>query len=241
MTAKNPWDMLSEYFDTSKPDNEVESNAADNIFISWPVILRCIEKRFGAKPKAGTRALDFGCGGGQFASELSKRGFATVGLDSSQAMIDVAGRAHAGTTEFLVGDEDAMRSLGKFSVITSLMTLQFVEDAERAIGILAEALEDDGVLIFSVFNPAYSRNSEGIETFNFSSAAEPATCSFELSDDTKVPMYVRDAEEYKRLAAGHGLRLILDEMPPFTEEFLIKYPHPVPTTAPEYLILGFTK
>lgn len=239
--AQNHWDSLSSYFDTSKSAADVESNAADNIFIAWPVILRCIENNLGTRPAAGARALDFGCGGGQFASELSKRGFKTVGLDSSRAMIDVATRAHNQKTEFRVGDEDTVRSLGNFTLITSLMTLQFIENADGAIGTLADALEANGLLVFSVFNPAYSRNSTGIETFDFDSETEPATCYLELTDDAKIPCYLRTAEHYKSIAETHGLHPVLEASPPFTQEFLDKYPHPVPTTDPEYLILGFTK
>ena len=97
------------------------------------------------------RALDFGCGGGQFASELHKRGFAAVGLDSSPAMIDVATHAHACTAEFVQGDEDAVQSLGTFSVITSLMTLQFIEDTDKALGVLSDVLDDNGILSVQCF------------------------------------------------------------------------------------------
>ncbi len=239
--ADNPWDRLSVYFDTNKDPTEIESNAADNILLSWPVVLGCI--RANVHQSFDSRALDYGCGTGQFASKLSELGFHTIGIDLSKPMIDAAKGAHDEVAEFIAGDADVLPSLGKFTLITSLMTLQFVENVQGLFGNLAPALADDGMLIFSVFNPAYVSNAirANVEFFDFDSASHPTTGYMELVEDIRVPTYIRSANDYTQLAQQHGLELILEAYPPFTNDFLAAYPHPVPTNDPEYLILAYKK
>ena len=38
----NPWDALSDYFDTTKAEDEIPAGAADNILIAWPLIFQFI-------------------------------------------------------------------------------------------------------------------------------------------------------------------------------------------------------
>lgn len=241
-TVKNPWDTLaSTTFNTNIAPQDIDSNAADNIIISWPVIIDCLERHVARIP--GSRALDFGCGAGSFTKKLHGLGFTAVGVDSAAGMIDNARELHVRVAEFKVGDDDLVPSLGKFTVITSLMTMQFIEDAPKAISNLAKALEPGGIFVFSVFSKEYARNAfrAGLEFFDFDFSTNPAKGYFELFDDDKVPTFIRDADYYRKIADGAGLTPVLEAYPPFTEEFLRDYPHPVPTIDPEYMILGFKK
>ena len=60
--ADNPWDRLSDYFDTSKDEDEIPAGAADNILIAWPVFFRFIADH--VPDLSGQRVLDYGCGAG---------------------------------------------------------------------------------------------------------------------------------------------------------------------------------
>ncbi len=57
----------------------------------------------------------------------------------------------------------------------------------------------------------------------------------------RIPIYIRTAEEYNQLLQPLGFEPLLEEYPPFTQEFLKKYPSSDPTDVPEFLILGYKK
>src|SRR3954454_9559027 len=88
----NPWDALSDYFDTTKADGEIPAGAADNILIAWPVILRFIRTHL--PTLQGRRVLDFGCGAGSFAHRLHELSAQVTGIDPSPAMIAKAREAY---------------------------------------------------------------------------------------------------------------------------------------------------
>ena len=73
-------------------------------------------------------------------------------------------------------------------------------------------------------NPAYHRD----ETLRF-------------SNGVAVPIFIRRAEAYNAIATRAGFVPLLEEYPPFTEEFIARYPTYAGRPAPEYLILGYRK
>lgn len=218
----NPWDRLSDYFDTSKDEDEIPAGAADNILIAWPVFFRFIADHV---PKLrDTRVLDYSCGAGSFAHRLRAYGCHVTGIDPSSAMIANATRAYGDAVDFRVGDAALLRELPPFALITSIMALQFVADIEPLLADFAAALDTDGHLIFAVHNPAYFSG----ETLRF-------------SNGVAVPIYIRSAEEYNAVATRAGFAPLLEEYPPFTDEFIARYPTYAGRPAPEYLILGYRK
>jgi SAM-dependent methyltransferase len=218
----NPWDRLSDYFDTSKDEGEIPAGAADNILIAWPVFFGFIAAHMSTL--RGTRVLDYGCGAGSFTYRLGTYGYLVTGIDSSSAMIANATRTYGDTVDFRVGDAALLRELPPFALITSIMALQFVADIEPLLADFAAALETEGHLIFAVHNPAYHSG----ETLRF-------------SNGVTVPIYIRSAAEYRALAGRAGFEPLLEEYPPFTEEFIARYPSYAGRPAPEYLILGYRK
>ncbi len=63
-TTDNPWDRLSDFFDTSKDEDEIPAGAADNILIAWPVFFRFIEAHdshvaWEARPRLWLRRGEF--------------------------------------------------------------------------------------------------------------------------------------------------------------------------------------
>jgi SAM-dependent methyltransferase len=221
-TADNPWDRLSDYFDTSKDEGEIPAGAADNILIAWPVFFHFIADH--VPTLDGRRVLDYGCGAGSFAHRLSTLGCHVTGIDSSPAMIDKARAAYGNAVEFRVGDDTLLPQLPPFTLITSIMALQFVADIELLLGAFATALEPGGHLVFAVHNPAYFSG----DTLRF-------------SNGVIVPIYIRSAQEYNAFATRAGFDPLLEEYPPFTQEFIARYPTHAGQAAPEYLILGYRK
>jgi SAM-dependent methyltransferase len=219
---ENPWDRLSEYFDTSKEENEIPAGAADNILIAWPVFFRFIADH--VPNLHGKRALDYGCGAGSFAHGLRAYGCHVTGVDSSPAMIAKATRAYGDAVDFRVGDATLLRRLPPFALITSIMALQFVAEIEPLLAAFAAALDTGGHLIFAVHNPAYFSG----ETLRF-------------SNGVAVPIFIRSAQEYNAVATRAGFAPLLEEYPPFTEDFVARYPTYAGRPAPEYLILGYRK
>jgi SAM-dependent methyltransferase len=139
-------------------------------------------------------------------------------------MIDTATRAYGEGAAFHVGDAALLRDLPAFALITSIMTLQIVADIEPLLADFAAALEPRGYLIFAVHNPA-----------SFSGEA------LRFSNGVTVPIFIRDTQEYHAAAARAGLEPLLEKYPPFTAEFIARYPTYAGRTAPEYLILGYRK
>jgi SAM-dependent methyltransferase len=218
----NPWDALSDYFDTSKAEDAIPAGAADNILIAWPVIFQFIATHVPALQ--GRRVLDYGCGAGSFAQRLHELGAQVTGIDPSPAMIAKARDAYGAGVDFLVGDAAVLRRLPPFALITSIMALQFVADIEDLFAGLGRALEPDGHLIFAVHNPAFVQG----DMLRFGNGIE-------------VPIYIRSAQDYHAPAAAVGLEPLLEEYPPFTADFLARYPTYAGSEAPEYLILGYQR
>ena len=113
LNNNNPWDVLSQYFDTYASDEKIRSGAADNILIAWPPIVDLIEKRF--PTRKGCRAVDFGCGAGGFCNKLFKLGFSVTGVDSSKEMIRVARKNSPAEIEYVVGNDEVLNRLPKKS------------------------------------------------------------------------------------------------------------------------------
>src|SRR5664279_3379214 len=99
----------------------------------------------------GCRVLDVGCGDGEFALELTKRGAIVTGIDVSTAMIDAAkGRAkqHNADITFQVATAEHLPFLTEqFDVVTAITILCFVEDAAPVFREIARVLRPGGRLV----------------------------------------------------------------------------------------------
>lgn len=239
----NQWDKLSQYFDTHKHDDEINPGAADNILIAWPSVLRGIE----IVQKSGTSlsALDYGCGGGSFALELQKRGYAVVGSDLSSGMIEVAKKNLGDKIPFYDCDAEDVPKLKEapFDLITGVMVFQFVEDIESCFRNLDAALKSGGVLSFAVFNPDYVERNHGDGKLfrNFKTPEQPTRGFMAPTEDTMIPVFMRIEEEYDNVLRPLGYQRIYADKPPFTSEFLGKYPSDADTIEPEYLVMTYKK
>jgi 2-polyprenyl-3-methyl-5-hydroxy-6-metoxy-1,4-benzoquinol methylase len=236
---KNPWDEFPSVYGIVKDDSDITANNADNILIAWPVILEFI-KKFGPREK-GTHLLEYGCGTGSFANKLYKLGFNITGVDTSEEMIKTAKSAFT-NINFLAGDSSILVSQNKFSITTSVMTFQFVEDIEDTFKNITDALNPGGIFIFAVFNPAFIKECLRTQTFfgDFNSFERPQVGTFNLNGN-KIPVFIKTAQEYNKMLEDLGFESLLESYPIFTEDFLRKYPISNLINESEYLILGYKK
>jgi 2-polyprenyl-3-methyl-5-hydroxy-6-metoxy-1,4-benzoquinol methylase len=99
----------------------------------------------------GKRVLDVGCGDGDLAVELARRGATVVGLDASPAMI-AAARARAERAAmpvtFATGTAEALPfAPGSFDVVVAVTILCFVADGAPAFAEAARVLRPGGAFV----------------------------------------------------------------------------------------------
>ncbi len=242
---QNPWDILAKKtFNTNWDTASIDPRAADNIIIAWPAILNVISKEF--PETQGIKVLDFGCGTGGFCTKLSSLGFAVTGIDPSVEMINTAKHHSPPSIKYIVSDQKIIPSLGTFHIITSIMTLPFIENIEETFAFISKALNPGGLFLSAVFNPDWVKACLKLKVAftDFDSIENPKNGWKTFSDGIKIPVYIRNAGEYDALAKKNGLKKILEEYPPYSEKFkkYIKGSHyDRPTTISQYLILGYKK
>jgi len=100
---------------------------------------------------SGCRVLDVGCGDGELALELARRGAIVTGIDASAAMIEAAkGRAkqHKADITFQVARaEELPFPTQQFDVVTAITILCFVDDVSAVFREMARVLKPGGRLV----------------------------------------------------------------------------------------------
>ncbi|HEX9502345.1 MAG TPA: class I SAM-dependent methyltransferase [Thermoanaerobaculia bacterium] len=114
-------------------------------------ILTRVLDRFPAKKKTH---LDVACGTGLAIDFFTKRGFRSVGVDLSLPMLRLARRR---ARHRVAGDMRALPLRGKFARVTclydSLNHLKSINDLRMTFSSIADAMDDDGLLLFDVNHP----------------------------------------------------------------------------------------
>jgi SAM-dependent methyltransferase len=123
------------------------------------------------------RALDLGCGRGQFTPELARRGWATTGVDFVPAAIEAARSRGPREVTYVVGDVTALESsgLGTFDFFLDVGCFQGLGADERAaMGRGVTALANDGASVLMLaFGATRFRNWVGGVTHDETAAAFP--------------------------------------------------------------------
>lgn len=186
------------------------------------------------------KALDFGCGTGLFCKKLYELGFDVTGIDKSDEMIKKARSYLPPEIRLTIGDEHTLAGQ-TYDVITSIMVFPFIQDIEYAVTQFTDALSDQGVIVFAVFNPQYIVDVLNVVPVfrDFDSNEHPTKGFLAFAANDRIPVYIRTAKEYDALFAKKGLKKVYEAYPPFTQEFLATYPFEWPTRNPEFLILGY--
>mgnify|MGYP001593726556 CR=1 FL=1 len=148
---QNVWNILGKSsFNTHVIEDEIDPRAADNILIAWPPILELMQSEF--TPNKDTKVLDYGCGTGGFCNRLNKLGYKVAGVDPAEEMINTAKHNTSSKIPYYKGDQTIVSSLGKFQIVTSIMTLQFIENLTSVFQTLSNSLLPGGLLIIVDFN-----------------------------------------------------------------------------------------
>lgn len=103
----------------------------------------------GRQPPLG-RALDLGCGRGQYTRELTRRGWQVVGVDYVPRAIEAARRRNIPGATFVVGDVSDLPvdELGSFDFFLDIGCFQHLEADQRlAAGRGITALADPGATL----------------------------------------------------------------------------------------------
>ena len=147
MAKQNIYDneVYFEYFLKNR-DNEINFNDC----IETPIILAMMPEL------KGKRVLDIGCGMGQHAKQYADMGAASVlGIDISEKMLEYA-ETH-NSADNITYRRMAMESLGelkqKFSLVTSSLVFDYIEDFEALMRTVYGLMEDDAEFVFSMSHP----------------------------------------------------------------------------------------
>jgi 2-polyprenyl-3-methyl-5-hydroxy-6-metoxy-1,4-benzoquinol methylase len=109
-------------------------------------------------PASACRSLDVGCGFGGVMYSLAAQGMDAVGIDLDPVRIPLAqancldsgGKAHAFIGDVL--DDDMVKNIGKFDIITCTDVLEHVKDPRQAMQNMVSLLNPGGILYLEVPN-----------------------------------------------------------------------------------------
>ena len=123
-----------------------------------------IANRFGrdpraARPLAGLRILDIGCGGGLLCEPMARLGADVVGADASETNIEVA-KLHAAEAkvdvDYRATTAEALAAAGEeFDVILNMEVVEHVSDMPFFVGVCAEMVKPGGIMFVATINRTF--------------------------------------------------------------------------------------
>jgi trans-aconitate 2-methyltransferase len=170
------------------------------------------------RPRPGMRIVDLGCGSGELTAHAHRTLGAreTIGIDSSEAMLEKASAHAGGGLSFARGDIAEFSGTG-YDLVLSNAALHWIPDQERLLGRLAAALAPEGQLAVQVpANHDHRSHRLALEI-----ATEPPFAAALAGYSRGKP--VLEPEEYARALFRLGFR----------EQHvrLAVYAHPMPSPA----------
>ena len=100
--------------------------------------------------KKSGKALDLGCGTGNYTLELKKRGFDVVGIDASEKMVEIA---RSKGLNCIKGDAYALPFPDRsFDLVMSVTMFEFIHEPERVVEEIKRVLKPGGEVIIGTMN-----------------------------------------------------------------------------------------
>jgi SAM-dependent methyltransferase len=128
-------------------------------------IAAVLDREGAGRPRPPGRALDLGCGRGQFTPELARRGWDAVGLDFVPAAVEAARSRGSEGVSYVVGDVTALAAanLGRFEFFLDIGCFQGLDPGQRqAAGEGISAVAQPGAtLLLLAFGPTRFRSLAG--------------------------------------------------------------------------------
>jgi SAM-dependent methyltransferase len=116
-----------------------------------------LDREEAERPRPLGRALDLGCGRGQYTPELARRGWQATGIDYVPSAIEAAKRRDADGATYVVGDVTDLQAagLGTFDFFLDVGCFQGLnDDQRRAQGQGVTALANpDATMLMLAFGP----------------------------------------------------------------------------------------
>lgn len=246
--SKPGWkhDQLAERFNTHKAMDEIHPDAAVNIYVGWPTFFEQIKYQAEFLGKQKLNILDFGCGAGEFCNNLHMKGHMVVGIDRSEAMLNIAkaNSDHSITfclKELVDSGEECSIYHNQMDVVTAIHSFDWNENIEEIIRQLTGFLVPNGLLIFAVFPKEHVIESLKIKDLfeDFDSEENPTKgiCNF---DGIKVPVFIKEPSYYDAIFKKLNYSKVLEFYPQYPKSFLTKYKW-TGALAPEMVILAYRR
>lgn len=149
--------------------------------------------------------VDLGCGSGLWARELLRAGYRVLGIDISEAMVEIARRKASGA-EFRVGSlfEAEIPPCDAVTAVSEVLNYLFdsgndESGLERLFGRVYEALRPGGVFVFDVLGPG---QVPGSKAKTFSEGPDWAVLS-EMVEDREREMMTRRIVSFRKVGAHY--------------------------------------
>ncbi len=238
---KTDWNNVASIFDTQSQE-AIDPRAADNILIAWPAIITMLQDPSLEYYRPLRLILDFGCGTGSFAHELTKIGYQASGVDPAENMVSIAKRRFRNVV-INHGTVNDIPWNYTFDAITSIMVFQFLDEPvlRNTFCRLLSHLEPHARLVFAVHNPDYLHYAKTKTEKYFEDINGQMHIRFKEHGDIKL--YPRSSEEYTKILESFGMKKHAESTPPFTQTYIEKYGAKAnePLDAPKFLIMSFVK
>lgn len=161
--------------------------------------------------------VDLGCGSGLWARELLQEGYRVLGIDISEAMVEISRRKAPGA-EFRVGSlfEAPLPPCDAVTAISEVLNYLFDPEneergLERLFGRVHEALRPGGVFVFDVLGPG--QVPPGTTSRGWSAGEDWAVLNEKAEDRERGTMtrrivsFRKVGEHYRRDGEVHRVRL----------------------------------